>query len=120
AVGLARQTAARQADLEKAREAIRARDEFLTIAGHELRTPVQAVSLLTAGLRMRVATAAPGDPLAQDLDRLGGAVDRLSRLTDQVLDVSQVTEARLVLRREPFDLADLAGEVTARFRSECL
>ena len=47
-------------------------------------------------------------------------MDRLSRLTDQVLDISQVTEGRLVLRREPFDLADLAAEVTARFRSECL
>ncbi len=127
AVSLARQAEQSRQDLEErarlyaeAQDAIRARDDFLSVAGHELRTPVNAVSLLTAGLLRKARSAGGPEGLADGLERLSGAVDRLSRMTDQVLDVSQIAAGKLVLNREEFDLAELVREVAARFEDGLL
>ena len=127
AVSLARQSEQTRAALEErarlyteAQEAIRARDDFLSVAGHELRTPVNAVKLLTGGLLRKAQSAGGADGLAGGLERLSGSVDRLSRLTDQVLDVSQIAAGKLVLNREEFDLAELVREVAARFQDGLL
>ena len=127
AVSLARQTEQTREALEErarlyaeAQESIRARDDFLSVAGHELRTPVNAVSLLTGGLLRKARSAGGTDGLAGGIERLSGAVDRLSRLTDQVLDVSQIAAGKLVLNREEFDLAELVREVAARFQDGLL
>ena len=127
AVSLARQAEQTREALEErarlyaeAQKAIRVRDDFLSVAGHELRTPVNAVSLLTGALLRKARSAGGSDGLADGLGRLSGAVDRLSRLTDQVLDVSQIAAGRLVLNREEFDLAELVREVAARFQDGLL
>jgi signal transduction histidine kinase len=98
---------------DQATTAVRVRDEFLLVAGHELRTPLAAMALHHQAL-----AALPGDtPIAKVHERAAKLTkqgDRLSRLVDQLLDVSRISAGRLTLERTTFDLAELVRDVSAR------
>jgi PAS domain S-box-containing protein len=100
--------------LVQAREAIRLRDEFLSIASHELKTPLAALLLLLRNLRER--TANTDEYLAKGFERAMRIGARLSQLVDALLDVSRIATGQLSLNLEPFDLCDSAREVTDRMR----
>lgn len=99
------------------RRALGARDEFLSIASHELRTPLAALSLQVAGLQRAIARRSAETPESQrELYRAGRAVahvERLTRLVDNLFDVSQITAGRLQLERGPCDLAEAARAVVS-------
>src|SRR5947209_13477597 len=80
-------------------EAVRARDDFLSIASHELRTPLTPLRLQTQVLRRLVAHG--GTParekLSASLDTLDRQTERLGRLVSDLLDVSRITVGRLTL-----------------------
>ena len=111
------------AALAERRAAISARDEFISIASHELKTPLTALKLrLDSATRPGVK---PGTPELDPEVRLTRAIaaanittDRLVSLVDNLLDVSRVHAARLVLHLEPVLLGDLLGEVAARLREQ--
>jgi signal transduction histidine kinase len=99
----------------EAREAVAARDVFLSIASHELKTPLTALQLMLQALSRR----APQDEWsAPRLALATQQVARLTRLIDSLLDVSRITAGRLVLEREDVELGELVAEVAARFRDE--
>jgi signal transduction histidine kinase len=98
--------------------ALRARDEFLAIMAHELRTPVTALQLQLEALRELVA-ARTGQADAGVLERADGArrsVGRLVDLVEAVLDVSRITVGGLVLHREPLDLVEVVRAVADRHK----
>jgi signal transduction histidine kinase len=105
----------------QSREAIRARDEFMSIASHELRTPLTPLLLhvenLTAGLASGRLQANPGK-LEASLKRMERQVHRLGSLIDRLLDVTRVTSGRLHLQDEEVDLAALTEDVCRRFADE--
>jgi signal transduction histidine kinase len=106
---------------EELREAVQARDEFLSIASHELRTPVTALELnLTSILPLarsgRAGEGGGGDKLSGKLERAARQVDRLSTLINSLLDVTRITAGRLSLCPVDVDLAELVRSVVARFR----
>jgi signal transduction histidine kinase len=93
---------------------IHARDEFLSAASHELRTPIATLSLQTEGL-LSVDPSngqhpALNDRLRRRLGAIRRQVVRLNQLVDQLLDVSQFTEGRLDLHPEEIDLQTLVIE----------
>jgi PAS domain S-box-containing protein len=97
----------------RANEALRSRDEFISIAAHELRTPLTALQLKLQSLRRK--------SLAEEArsERLEGALrqtERLARLVDRLLDVSRVAQQRLEMYLEEFDLAALVRQVADDFR----
>ncbi|MBA3395316.1 MAG: response regulator [Deltaproteobacteria bacterium] len=102
---------------EQAKVAIQLRDDFVSIAGHELRTPLATLSLqMEALLQIRDDT-----PIAEVRHRgtkLAKQVARMSSLADQLLDVSQLATKRLELAHERFDLGALAREIVARITDE--
>lgn len=87
-----------------ARGAIQERDDFLAMLGHELRNPLAGV-VLAADLIRQTA------PRHSDLDRHLGVIDRqtrnLTRLVDDLLDVSRVTTGKVVLQRECLSIDDV-------------
>src|SRR5262249_35742228 len=107
----------------QAQQAIRARDEFLSIASHELRTPltplqIQLQRLIGTRGKSTVENLAP-DRLRAILTRAEKQVERLALLIDNLLDVSRISSGRLKLEREStVDLAALVRDVTARFAEE--
>ncbi|RKG83976.1 GAF domain-containing protein [Corallococcus terminator] len=107
--------------LREAREAVRQRDEFLGIASHELKTPLTPLSLKVQLLQKQVVVLAregkpvPTERVAETLDVVQRQVRRLSRLVDNLLDVSRITAGRLRLELEELDLASVAAEILYRF-----
>lgn len=109
-----------QAKANEARlvDAIRARDQFLSIASHELKTPLTSSKLQTQ-LRMRYlkrneAGAFTQDKLAKMLENDIQQIDRLVRLVDDMLDIARINTGKLTLQREPFDLRQLVQDVLER------
>ena len=102
-----------------AQEAIRHRDDFLSIAGHELKTPLSTLSLEIHRLLEMARSSWPSDagPL-HATEKAARSVQRLSRLVDQLLDVSRVGAGRLALEPEELDLSALCREVADRFADE--
>jgi PAS domain S-box-containing protein len=99
--------------LAEAQAALRLRDEFLSIASHELKTPLTALQLQVQGLLDRVA----GDEtLIRKADKARRAGERLADLIETLLDVSRIATGRLRLNAERFDLAESAREVVERFQ----
>ena len=97
---------------QQAEEAIRVRDEFVSLASHELRTPLTALRTSAEGI-LRQADKGDG-AAAEPVLRLGRIVVRqvehLDRLSERLLAASQIV-GHLTLRTERFDLAAAVGEV---------
>jgi signal transduction histidine kinase len=87
-----------------AQEGIRVRDEFLSTAAHELKTPVAIVKGYAQLLRRR-----PPEGLSarenRALDSLNTQCDRIDRLVQDFLDVSRAGEGLLEMHHERLDLA---------------
>jgi PAS domain S-box-containing protein len=101
--------------LAELREAVTVRDDFLSCAGHELRTPLATLSAVLIGLR-----TLPLDETRRT-HKLAAAerqVARLSTLVDELLNVSRIVHGKLRLERERVDLAALVHEAAARLADD--
>lgn len=102
---------------ERVREVIETRDEFFSVATHELKDPLFAVQLSLQLLQHAAEKQGPVPPyVAHHLDVAGRQTARLSRLIDNLLDVSRIQSGSLRLDPETLDLADLIREAVGRFR----
>jgi signal transduction histidine kinase len=100
-----------------AQHAVRARDEFLTVASHELNTPITSLLLLAQTLRdTRHEMTEPA--VDRSLEVMALQTRRLSTLVQELLDVTRVQAGALQIRRESMDLAGLLREVADRFLQE--
>jgi PAS domain S-box-containing protein len=104
------------------RAAVQMRDTFLSIASHELKTPMSSLTLLLSGL-LRSARAGKLDELSGDkiiarLERVEEQADRLTALMNQLLDVSRLAAGRFALAPTDTDLVAVAREVLTRFQEE--
>ena len=92
---------------EKAREAVRRRDEFLAILSHELRNPLAAIS-------NAVSVLGSGKLDGRTFDKARGVIERqcgqISRLLEDLLDVSRVTRRKMELRKECLDLCTVIAD----------
>ena len=89
----------------EAREAVRKRDDFLSIASHELKTPLTSLKLTVAALEREAGRVGTPETFRARLDRIQTQSTRLAGLVDQLLDVSRMSAGKLVLDLEPIDLA---------------
>ena len=101
-------------DVTAERELDRERADFLTIAAHEMRTPLTPLSMYLQTIERRLGR---GQPI--DSDVLGKArrqVRRLEKLVQDLLDVSRVDSGRVELRQDAVCLDELVEEVLGDFR----
>jgi two-component system OmpR family sensor kinase len=110
-----------ETDLLKAnrelREAVRARDEFLAIAAHELRSPMHALMLQVASA-IALARRDGSDELLQRLERVRMVLDRYVRRATLLLDISRINAGAIELRLEDIDIAGALREVVAVYAVE--
>ncbi|WP_338046747.1 ATP-binding protein [Polyangium spumosum] len=103
---------------QEAQDALRARDEFLSIASHELRSPLTTVCLsvdmLARGLRGGVSV----DACLTRVEGTRRQLARLKRLVDGLLDVSRIAAGRLVLEIGEVDLCALCTDLVDRITEE--
>ncbi|MGH2486336.1 MAG: sensor histidine kinase, partial [Ktedonobacterales bacterium] len=102
-----------------AEAATQVRDDFLSVAAHELKTPItglRAISqLLARRMRKRQITEYPW--LTDGLATLDQQSDRLARLIGQLLDVSRLDKDNQPVERSDIDLRVLAQKLVASFRA---
>ena len=99
-----------------AQTAIQSRDELLTIAAHELYTPVTSVVLASEAL---VRDPSPSnEKVVRTMRTTHRQANKLARLIGELLDLSRIQAGRFELVLEAVDLADEVHEVTDGFRSE--
>ncbi|RKH37259.1 histidine kinase dimerization/phospho-acceptor domain-containing protein, partial [Corallococcus llansteffanensis] len=103
---------------QEAREAVRLRDEFLTVAAHELRTPLTTLRLQLGTLLQRSEAHRLDPEVVARLERSVRQVRRLGTLVEGLLDVSQLSSGELSLMPERFDLEELVAEVLERYQAE--
>lgn len=92
----------------------RRKDEFLAMLSHELRNPLGAIT--TAAQVIQLGTAS-----GEKVERAGAVIARqsyhLSRMLDDLLEVSRVTTGRVQLTREPFDLTEVVARAVEALKS---
>ncbi|RKG85689.1 hybrid sensor histidine kinase/response regulator [Corallococcus terminator] len=99
------------------RERLQARDDFLAVASHELKTPLAAFRLHLERLERSLGEDALGRAKSP-LESAGRQVQRLHALMETLLDVSQLTTGRLALELNDVDLTSVVGSAVARLRAE--
>jgi len=99
-----------------AEEALRARDRFLSIASHELKTPVASLQLAVDALLMsRERGVLDQGRIERGLERIERAVRRMSALLVELLDVSRLERGSTEFRFAEVDISGIAEEVIDRF-----
>jgi signal transduction histidine kinase len=97
---------------KEAQDAIRARDDFLSIASHELNTPLTALQLQMELLLEQAR--AEGSQTVRRVDILRRQVLRLSNLIANLLDLSRISAGKLALNFEEVDLSQVVREAAER------
>jgi signal transduction histidine kinase len=104
--------------LKKQAEATRVRDEFISVASHELKTPLTSLKLQTQ-LNQRLITRA--DPAVYQPTRVkklveitDNQVNRLVRLVDDMLDVSRMNTGKLSVNKKEVNLSRLVKDIIDR------
>jgi signal transduction histidine kinase len=104
---------------QEAHAAIKARERFVSIASHELRTPIARVK---GYAEMVLAAHNDGDldeaMLTRSLKRIDHASDRLTALVRDLLDVSRITAGHLPIRPRALDMTELVREVVGRYQDQ--
>jgi len=100
---------------EAATRASRVRDRLLFVAGHELLHPLTVLRLQIASLRRQDFDPARA---AGKLEMTARSLDRIHKLTEQLIDLSCIAAGQLTLRREAIDLCTLVHEVVATFSEQ--
>jgi signal transduction histidine kinase len=105
--------------LRSEREATRIRDEFISIASHELKTPLTSLKL-QAQLNQRLLARGQKDAFTSEriqklIESTHQQVDRLARLVEDMLDVSRIGTGKLTVQKSEVDLSALVAEGIERF-----
>ncbi|HYY66473.1 MAG TPA: HAMP domain-containing sensor histidine kinase [Nitrososphaeraceae archaeon] len=98
-------------EIQKANEELknknRLMDEFIKVAAHELRTPIQPILGLSEIIRCKV----DNKEHRKSLDVIIRNSKRLQQLTEDILDVSKIESGSLILNKEKFNLEDMIRDI---------
>jgi signal transduction histidine kinase len=101
---------------QMAREAIAARERFIAVASHELRTPVTNINGFAQLLKHAARQGGlDAERTERYVDRMLQATQKLTKLTAELLDISRLRSGKVAAQTQPFDLAARVREVAERF-----
>jgi PAS domain S-box-containing protein len=92
------------------RNADRRKDEFLAMLAHELRNPLAAIG---SGLQLLQLAGSDPENASWSMEIIGKQVDHLSRMIDDLLDVSRISNGKIMLRRESLELTPILESAVA-------
>ncbi|MDO8452436.1 MAG: ATP-binding protein [bacterium] len=102
-------------DRTEARELDARKDEFISIASHELKTPLTTLKGYTQILENQFKKLKSEKSLTY-LDKMDGQIDRLNKLVSELLNVSRIQMGKLELQKEEVDIDNLVKEVSEDMR----
>ena len=100
--------------------ALAIRDNFLSIASHELRNPLNSLHLRLNILKREIAALADEEAhrLGGHVDKAGAQVTRMTQLLDRLLDIARIASGRVRLEPREYDLAAQVEQVAERFAEQ--
>jgi two-component system sensor histidine kinase VicK len=101
-------------EYERQKEADRLKDEFLNVAAHELRTPIQPILSLSEILRSKIGDSEDGE----FLEIINRNAKRLQQLTQNILDVTRIESESLTLHKERINIHDVIAQAVRNHRAE--
>lgn len=105
---------------QEAKSAIRIRDEFLSVASHELKTPITSLKLQLQLTKKKFKLGDGFIPKPHDVERVIDIstvqVNRLEKLIEDLLDVSRIASGKWSLQLEPVDLVELVNETISHHK----
>lgn len=108
-----------EADLKRA---INARDDFMSVASHELKTPLTSLKLQTQSAKRRLSMPEKFNLSAADVVKIltqnEGQINRLVRLVDDMLDLTRVQSGRLNYQFRDANLCEILNEVCDRLKEQ--
>jgi two-component system OmpR family sensor kinase len=108
-----------RARISELEQLLQARDEFLSIAAHELRNPMHSL-LLQVSAAVQLARQQGATPLARRLERVQHIVDRYVKRASLLLDVGRLNATRLRPQVESVDFAEIVREVVESYSPEAV
>src|SRR5207248_4847935 len=93
----------------EAQNAIGIRDDFISIASHELKTPVTSLKMYTQVLQKQLAKKGE-ESLSRSLAKMDAQLNKLTALIGDLLNVSKFELGRLEFQEETFDLNEVVKE----------
>jgi signal transduction histidine kinase len=110
--------------LEKQRSATQLRDEFISMAGHELRTPLTAMKLEAEVNQLLIQRGDPAvyapDKMQKIINSTLSQVNRLTRLIEDMLDITRIDTGKLDLQTEEVDLSQLLRHTVQQMEPQLL
>ncbi|MFY0568802.1 AAA family ATPase [Archangium lansingense] len=97
----------------ESQDAIQLRDDFLSVAAHELYTPITSLRLSVQGLLRRAGSELP-EPLTRGIRSAEAQTRRLSKLIEELLDVTRIQTGHIHLHLERVELAEVIQDVVER------
>lgn len=102
--------------------ALSVRDEFVATASHELKTPLTSLRLQNELFQKALAKQDPfyltREKVSSILERNSKQIERLSRLVDDMLDISRIKTGKLSIKYAPCDLNQILTDVLARTKDQ--
>lgn len=107
---------------EELKLAVRARDEFLSVASHELKTPLTSLKIQVQLRKRKVlnndATVLQKENILKTIENDERQIKRLTRLIDDMLDITRINTGKLAVNPEQVDLGALVYEVSDRLSEQ--
>jgi signal transduction histidine kinase len=104
---------------QQAQEAIQVRNQFLSIAAHELKTPLTALSGQAQLVQRRLSRGEQTpERLARSVDVIARQADRLDAMVRTLLDVGRIERGQFMLERQTLDLVELVDRVVDETRPD--
>ncbi len=100
-------------EYERQKEADKMKNEFINIAAHELRTPIQPILGLSQIMR---STKVNINEYNEFLDAIISNAKRLQRLANDILDATQIESHLLKLDKKPFNLSEIISDVVQGYK----
>lgn len=97
--------------VQEAREAAQDRQDIVAIVSHDLRTPLQSLSLGIDAIRLGLESGRTAEELGKTTDRMRRSVASMSRLLDDLLDVSRIHDQKLRITPQRTELDALLADV---------
>ncbi|WP_158288374.1 sensor histidine kinase [Mucilaginibacter psychrotolerans] len=105
-----------QVSIKATEELMAKKDEFMSIASHELKTPITTVKASLQVLEKMVSQNDDLKGIAPFVQRSSKQVNKLTNLIDELLDVTRIQAGRLELKRSEFNLMELVTECVEQCR----
>lgn len=103
-------------DITERKEQERRKDDFISMASHELKTPVTSMKLFVHALERKLRKEGKPDIISY-LEKIDDQIDKLTRLVGDLLDVSRIYAGKMTIHKDAIDLGDLVKDMVENFNA---